>query len=277
MGTQSINFDNIDDVKYNGTAMDKVYLNSTLLWERAPEITKAEAQNYFSGGVAVAIGSTRNIFQTVNRYGGGSSGGRTEYTAHFHYIQLPKPNGFKLGSTESCAVRIHDNSVANSSSMNVSYKTQGSFINGIRYTSRGDIRGCWPRVYSNMAPKNQWYAGKEQYDGFQWVGASFQFPTMYFTHTWQQWRSTGTGNGFVFGFYNYDLDKPCIGIIEARTALMAAQGDIRNINGNAWYNWAHGKKYFIGARVELIKGGHDPMWPHTKYGFTQRNPKRGAL
>ena len=94
MGTQSINFDNIDDVKYNGSAMDKVYLNSTLLWERSVEVTAAESEAFFNGSVSYRTSGSK--YATVNRFGGGSSGGVDRHEAYLHYIALPKPGGFSL-------------------------------------------------------------------------------------------------------------------------------------------------------------------------------------
>ena len=293
MGSQSINFNNITDVKYNGTAMDKVYLNSSLLWERAVELTATQTENHFENGTVPLTfeGGSRTGYSS--QWFGNKQRG-SEWI-HMWWTELPKPSGFSLPSNQSCAVKVDWNRSASisdysgyftgKSSNSVSYSTSHIFWDSNKSTSGTRYGWAGTGTYSAVAPENQWYVGPRRsgYNNWSWVGVQTQFSSPNVTARWT--KSSGkqsrgaSSNSVIFGFYHYDIDKPCIGILgkELGTSGWVGSGYPGYINSGAHYNWAKLKRIFYQSKVELIVGGHDPMWPHTKWGITQRNPKRGAL
>lgn len=290
MGTQSINFNNITDVKYNGNAMDKVYHNSTLLWERAVELTATQTENHFSSGASIRQAGGSRTGYSSQWFGNKSYGYEWIY---MYWTELPKPDGFSLPSNQSCAVKIDwDRSASISdypsyikSSNRVSYSTSHIFWDSNLSTSGTRYGWIGTGTYSAVAPESQWYVGpkRQWYNNWSWVGVQTQFSSPNVTANWTKSsgkQSTGaSSNSVIFGFYHYDIDKPCIGVLGRGlgTDGWSGSGWVGHMFRGAHYNYGKIKRVFEKSKVELIVGGHDPMWPHTKFGITQRNPKRGAL
>ena len=275
-----------------------LYLGSNLLWRKTFEVTTETIEAHFldendNENITLSqdcIGST-NCSYYVQTFNGTAS---YKYL-DFMWIELPKPTGLTLSESQSCAVKINWDTTADITMIsqgageyetranNLSFGTTRTLLSYITHLNVNHAVNPTD-VYSDVADASEWYHGTLTTYGWEFIGAMFQFPAAFVDYSWNYTSGgverTASKTVTFFGFYDYTNDKPCIGILGDGLGSTTGVGDISFINNAdrpGLYNWASMRPLLTSFSVTLIPGQHDPMWPHSRWSVTQRDPKRGTI
>jgi hypothetical protein len=305
-----INLEDVDCIKWiDGQVnadVECLYLGADLLWIQILEVSSETIEAEFfdennNPNITINAGCYDTCYTTSSDncgyYVQTFSGVASCRNLDFMWIELPKPTELTLSANQSCAVKINwDTSVdittgtqgtsEETSANNLSFGTTRTLLSYI--TNLNVNHAVKPTdVYSDVADSSQWYHGTLTSYGWEFIGAMFNFPPAHVDYWWNYTSGgqnrTATGKVTFFGFYDYTNDRPCIGLLGDKLGwdVTNDRGEMKHINrtSNAgWYNWASMRPLLTSIlSVELIPGQHDPMWPHSKWGVVQRNPKRGVI